>query len=166
MIESTIKKKISNLGSICSQMFLLIQQANHEMHNSDFLSFCRDFAWEWDFLLFDLLDFRILWIASLKSMVIDMKCAQHKLTYYSKHNCISDMWNLVNTAWCVARMSEKYAIQPHDSITWWWLWIITDLWYIGELQFCFQTLYWTGEGLYYFQVERLFMGLHDFIRII
>lgn len=59
-------------------MFLLIQQANSEMHNSSFLSLGRDFAWELE-LLFELLNFGVLWIASFKSMVINMKCAQRKL---------------------------------------------------------------------------------------
>lgn len=74
-------------------MFLLIQPDNPEVHNSYFLCFCRDFAWEEDFLWFELLDLDsgMLWIAPLESTVTNMKCAQRKLTsHYSKHNCICD----------------------------------------------------------------------------
>ena len=63
-------------------------------------------------------------------------------------------------------MSDKYVIQLNDSHIWWWLWNITDVWSTGELQFCFQyrfqTQYSIGAGLYYFQVLKLFMSLHDF----
>lgn len=72
-------------------MFLLTQQANPEVYNSYFLYFCRDFAWEEDFLWFELLDSGMLWIAPLESTVTNMKCAQRKLaSHYSKHNCIRD----------------------------------------------------------------------------
>lgn len=46
----------------------------------------------------------------------------------------------------MARMSHKYASQPNDSNIWWWLWIITDLWYIGELKFYFQTRHCISAG--------------------
>lgn len=46
----------------------------------------------------------------------------------------------------MARMSDKYASQPNDSNIWCWLWIITDLWYIGESKFYFQTQHCISAG--------------------
>ena len=49
----------------------------------------------------------------------------------------------------MARMSDKYASQPNDSNIWWWLWIIPDLWYVGELKFYFQTQHCISAGAYF-----------------
>lgn len=89
----------------------------------------------------------MLWIAPFKSMIINMECARPKLNIIIQNTtALDNKQNLFDSPWCVARISDKYAIQLNDSNSWWWPWIMTDLWYISELKFGFQTLYYIGAA--------------------